>query len=302
MKTTGRFTTAMGAGAWRLGLVLAIGAGLSLVAVAPAKAYQLGDFLKQAAGAAAGRQTPKTATEPVPPKPGAPGSAPAPGGPMAMQSGPTALPPLHKLGTDAVAVIEAASPNAPVRQMDYVFAKQTIALGPKGSVTMSYLAGCLTEVVQGGTITVGPKGSTVAGGRMQSRPTTGCRSANPIILASASEAGATVNRITPFTGVDWDERALKGGPPVFKWDKALGAATVRVKAMEQAGAPVLWQASVSNDWIAYPTSAPPLAPGMPYKAEAVSGDRVVASALFSIDPALDEDSSLANRVVPLATP
>jgi hypothetical protein len=304
MKTTGRFTTAMGAGVWRLGLMLAMSVGLSLAAVAPARAYQLGDFLKQAAGAAAAaRQTPKTATEPVPPKPGAAtGGASAPGGPMNMQSGPTALPPLHKLGTDAVAVVEASSPNAPVRQMDYVFAKQTIALGPKGSVTMSYLAGCLTEAVQGGVVTVGPKGSTVAGGKMQSRPTAGCRSANPIILASASEAGATVNRITPFTGVDWDERALKGGPPVFKWDKALSAVTVRVKAMDQAGAPVVWQAVVTKEWIAYPPAGPALTPGAPYRAEVLAGDKVVASALFSIDPALDEDTSLANRVVPLAAP
>jgi hypothetical protein len=219
---------------------------------------------------------------------------------MAMQSGPTALPPLHKLGTDAVAVVEASSPSAPVHQMDYVFAKQVIALGPKGTLTMSFLSGCLTEVVQGGTVTVGQKASTVTGGKMQSRATPGCKSANPIILASASEAGATVNRITPFTGVDWDERALKGGPPVFKWDKALGAVAVRVKAMNEPGAPVLWQGTAPNAWIAYPPSAPPLAPGMPYKAEVMSGDKVVASALFSIDPALDEDTSLANRVVPLA--
>ena len=53
---------------------------------------------------------------------------------------------------------------------------------------------------------------------------------------------------------------------------------------------------------AYPPSAPLLAPGAPFKAEVLSGDKVVASALFSIDPALDEDSSLANRVVPLAAP
>jgi len=296
MKTMGRFGAASGAGLRRLSALLAAMAVLSLTA-GPANAYQLGTFLKNAASS-----LPQPAAKPSTPTPAPSSPTGAPGQPMGLQSSPTALPPLHKLGTDAVAVVEAASPNAPVRQMDYVFAKQTIALGPKGSATLSYLSGCLTEVVQGGTVTVGPKGSTVAGGRMQAKATPGCRSANPIILASASEAGATVNRITPFTGVDWDERALKGGPPVFKWDKALGAVTVRVKAVDQAGAPVLWEAAVSKEWIAYPASAPPLTPGAPYKAEVLSGDKVVASALFSIDPALDEDSSLANRVVPLAAP
>jgi hypothetical protein len=296
MKTTGRFTTVSGAGVWRLGALLA---ALSLTA-GSADAYQLGTFLKNAASSLP--QAPAKPSTPTPPPSSPTAPAGAPGQPMGLQSSSTALPPLHKLGTDAVAVVEAASPNAPVHQMDYIFAKQTIALGPKGTTTLSFLSGCLTEVIQGGTVTVGPKGSTVTGGKLQSRPTPGCRSANPIILASASAAGATVNRITPFTGVDWDERALKGGPPVFKWDKALGAVTVRVKAMDQAGAPVLWQASVPKEWIAYPPSAPPLTPGAPYKAEVVSGDKVVASALFSIAPALDEDSSLANRVVPLAAP
>lgn len=301
MNTSRPFERAGGEGARRCFALLSMAAALSLAGAAPARAYQFGDFLKNAANAAA--SLPRPAPKPSQPsQPAAAGGASAPGGPMAMQSGPTALPPLHKLGTDAVAVIEAASPNAPVRQMDYVFAKQTIALGPKGSVTLSYLSGCLTEVVQGGVVTVGPKGSTVAGGRLQARPTPGCRSANPIILASASEAGATVNRITPFTGVDWDERALKGGPPVFKWAAALGASTVRVKDMDKAGQPVVWQAAVTGEWIAYPAAGPPLAPGEPFKAEALAGDKVVASALFSIDPALDEVANLANRVVPLATP
>jgi hypothetical protein len=136
---------------------------------------------------------------------------------------------------------------------------------------------------------------------MQSRATPGCKAPHPVILASASEAGATVNRITPFTGVDWDERTLKGGPPVFKWDKSLGAVTLRVKDEDKAGEPVVWQAAAAGDWIAYPAKgAAPLPPGEPFKVEAVSGDKVVASAVFSIDPALDEADTLANRVVPLS--
>ena len=297
-----RFDAATAGGARRLGRGLMLAAAVSLAGVSPARAYQFGDILR---GAASKLPLPssKPAQAPASPTPAA-GAGGANGAPaMAMQQGPTALPPLHRLGTDAVAVIEAASPNAPVRQMDYVFAKQTIALGPKGSVTLSYLSGCLTEVIQGGTVTVGPTGSRVAGGKMTNRATPGCKAANPVILASASEAGATVNRITPFTGAKWDERALKGGPPVFKWDKTLGAVTLRVKDADKAGEPVVWQAAAAGDWIAYPAKgAAPLPPGEPFKVEAVAGDKVVASAVFSIDPALDEADSLANRVVPLSAP
>lgn len=215
---------------------------------------------------------------------------------------PTAQPPLHKLGTDAVAVVETATPGAPVQAMDYVFAKQTIALGPKGRVSMSYLSGCRMETIQGGVITVALTGSKVAGGKLTERVTPGCRAATPVILASASEAGATVNRVTPFTGQNWDERALKSSAPVFKWDKALGVVSLRVKDMDKPGEPVVWQVAVTRDWIAYPLAGNRLAPGMPYKAEALTGDKVVAAALFSFDPALDVADSVANRVVPLSAP
>jgi hypothetical protein len=220
---------------------------------------------------------------------------------MAMQAR-TPGAPLHKLGTDAVAVIDAASGTAPVREMDYVFAKQTINLGTTGKITMSYLSGCRTETIQGGVVTVDLDGSKVARGKLQEKATPGCRAAKPVILASASEAGATVNRITPFSSANWNERALKSRQPVFKWDKALGAVTVRVKDLDKEGEPVLWQAAAGQDWVAYPPTAPKLAPGEPFKVEAVAGDKVVASALFSIDPALDVADNLANRVVPLSTP
>ncbi len=243
-------------------------------------------------------------------KPAAPANTPATGGAGAgvanggamMVRDPTPQPPLHGLGTDAVAVVEQATAGAPVQVMDYVFAKQTFKIPPKGRVMLSYLTGCLTETFNGGTVTVGLKGSTVAGGTKADANRPGCKAPTPVVLASASEAGATVNRITPFTGANWNERAVRSGLPVFKWEKAAGATAVRIKDMDKPGEPVVWQAAVAKDWIAYPANAAKLAPGMPYKAEAVSGDTVVAAALFSIDPALDVNDTMASRLVPLAPP
>jgi len=282
------------------------GVALAGLTAAPVQAYQLGGLIKGAAGAVSSR-LPGQKDKP-PASPAAPGTPAAPGAPanpgaMGLQAQ-TGAAPLHKLGTDAVAVVETATGTTAVRPMDYVFAKQTLSLGPKGAVTLSYLSGCLTEQIQGGVVTVAAAGSKVAGGKLAARPTPGCRTATPVILASASEAGATVNRITPFTGLNWDERILKGGPPTFKWDKALGAVTLRVKDMDQPGEPVIWtvSAAAGQDWAAYPAKAQRLAPGMPFKAEALAGDKVVASALFSIDPALDAADSLANRLVPLSAP
>ncbi len=236
--------------------------------------------------------------------PASPGTSPSGGaeaGAMMMKD-PTPQPPLHGLGTDAVAVVETATPGAGVQTMDYVFAKQTIRLPAKAKVTLSYLSGCLTETYTGGTITVGLKAGTVAGGVRTQALRAGCRAPTPVILASASEAGATVNRITPFTGANWNERALHSGLPVFKWDKALGSVTLRVHDMDKPGEPVIWEAAAPAGWIAYPAAAAKLAPGMPYKVEAVANGQVVAAALFSIDPALDVSDSIASRLVPLAPP
>ena len=199
-------------------------------------------------------------------------------------------------------MVDQATGTTAVRQMEYVFAKQSINLGPKGAVTLSFLSGCRTEVITGGVVTVEATGSSVARGKLAERTTPGCKSAKPIILASASEAGATVNRITPFSGANWEERAIKSDKAVFKWDKALGAVTIRVKDLDKAGEPVVWQATPSVDWVAYPATSPRLAAGAPYRVEAVSGDKVVASALFSIDVHLDVADNTANRVVPLYTP
>ncbi|MDB5422623.1 MAG: hypothetical protein JWQ29_39, partial [Phenylobacterium sp.] len=224
-------------------------------------------------------------------------------GAMGLQPG-TPLPPLKRLGTDAVAVVEAASPHAPVREMDYVFAKQSIRLPPTGKLTLSYLSGCLTESIQGGVVTVALGGSTVSGGKRTERTTPGCRAARPVILASASEAGATVNRVTPFSTANWNERALRSSLPVFKWEQNLEVATVRVKDMDKPGDPVIWQGPAGDrGFVNYPPKTAPLAPGAPYKVEALgAGGGVVASALFSIDPLLDVSDSLANRVVPLSAP
>jgi hypothetical protein len=147
-------------------------------------------------------------------------------------------------------------------------------------------------------------GSRVAGGKRQERTTPGCRAAHPVILASASEAGATVNRVTPFSNANWNERALRSTLPVFKWEKALGVATVRVKDMDKVGEPVIWQGPAGErGFVTYPPKTAPLAPGAPYKVEALAAaGGVVASALFSIDPTLDVADNLANRVVPLSAP
>jgi hypothetical protein len=207
------------------------------------------------------------------------------------------------LGTDAVAVVEEidGAPNAGLQFMDYVFAEQAIALGPRGRLVLSHLSGCLVEEIEGGSVTVDPSGSRVSGGRLRVRPAGNCRVATPVVAAVATEAGATVNRVSPFVAQNWFERTVKRDRPVFKWNGVGRALAVRVVDLDRQPASVVWQATSSAGFVEYPASAPALAVGMPYRVEVVDGAQVLFAAAFSIDPGLEVPDTLANRVVPVAS-
>lgn len=273
----------------RIRLAIGLAVGLSVLGYGHQASAQFGDMLKGATGGLSlGKKSSKSKKEEA---------APAGVQPMGAAAGAAAAP-LHSLGTDAVAVVEAAKEAGTVQEMDYVFAGQTIDLGKKGSLTLSYLSGCLTEDIAGGLVTVALGGSTVNGGKRTEKVTEGCEAAKPIIVAEASEAGATVNRATPFSEGQWTERTIKTAQPVFKWEQISGPVTVKVMAMDQATPTTVWESPADKGWVAYPASAPPLEAGMPYQVE-VSGGGNVAKAFFSIDPGLDVADNLANRVVPV---
>lgn len=272
----------------RISLALALVLGLAVLGYGHQAAAQFGNILKGAPSLSLGKKKDKAKNE----EPGQDGVAP-----MGLNEG-AAVAPLHGLGTDAVAVVEKAKDAGALQEMDYVFAGQTIDLGKKGALTLSFLSGCLTEDITGGNVTVAMGGSTVNGGKRTEKVTEGCEAPKPIIVAAASEAGATVNRATPFAEGQWNERTIKTALPVFKWDQIKGPVTVKVMAMDQDAPAKVWEEAADKGWIAYPTSAPPLEAGMPYQVE-VSGGGGAAKAFFSIDPGLDVADNLANRVVPV---
>lgn len=206
----------------------------------------------------------------------------------------------NTLGTDAVAVVEAidGAPQAGVQFMDYVFAGQTIALGQRGKLTLSHLSGCLTEEIAGGSVIVDAAGSNVSGGRLQARAAPGCRPPTPIVASTATEAGATVNRVTPFAGGGWEERVIKRAQPVFKWEPLGRSVTVRVLHLDKAPVEIVWQTVSSGTHAEYAGGAS-FATGMPYRVELWDGQTLLRAATFSVDPGLDVPDTLANRVVPL---
>ena len=206
------------------------------------------------------------------------------------------------LGKEAVALVEdiSGAPKAGVDVMDYVYPQQTVSLGAKGKLVLSYLNGCMTDTITGGTVTVAAAGSVVQGGKM-SRKQEKCP--KQIVVAStsgASEAGASANRIVTFPDMNWSEQVLKSTLPFFKWVGATGASHVEVYAMDNKDGPVkIWEATTPKSYVQYPKAATKIEPGMPYKVQVKLADGAYLSADFSVDKGQDLPDVLANRVVRL---
>jgi hypothetical protein len=134
------------------------------------------------------------------------------------------------------------------------------------------------------------------GGRLGFQRTE-CRQLAALVTAEASEAGATVDRVTPneASGDFWREQVIKAERPTFKW-RGGGFAEVRVIDVDLPSPAAIWEASTDNDRIEYPDDAPPLQAGRPYVVEVVQGERA-SQALFSIDPDLEIGDLLTGRVV-----
>lgn len=202
------------------------------------------------------------------------------------------------LGTAAVALVEDIqnAPDAGVGFMDYVFPEQEISLGETGVIVLAHLDTCLVETIKGGTVTVSRSGSKVADGSLEAANTE-CQAAKPIITAENREAGAVVNRVIVFDGMDWSEQVIKTARPTLKWNGAKGESEIRIVDMDRPEPIIIWQGKTTGSFIVYPPDAAQLRIGMPYRVEVSEPDGKTFAALFSIDPDLEVSDTLLSRVV-----
>lgn len=98
-----------------------------------------------------------------------------------------------------VALVEDVSDTvAGVQVMDYAQFGQTIALGPKQTLVLSYLQSCTNETITGGTVTIGARESAVTGGKVE-RSALPCDGGALLLAANeAGKAGVTVMRDAPI--------------------------------------------------------------------------------------------------------
>jgi hypothetical protein len=98
---------------------------------------------------------------------------------------------------EPAALIEEVSPDIhSVSIYDYVSVGSQIDLGTDGRITLGYLAACAEETIQGGRLTVGNKGSAVAGGHLD-RQLVPCPVPIRPTPTESSQSGAMVFRAPP---------------------------------------------------------------------------------------------------------
>lgn len=119
------------------------------------------------------------------------------------------------------AVVEEITGNVPgVQFMDYVDPGQVIRLGAHDRIVLGYLKSCWRETIAGGTVTVGPEQSEIAGGDV-TRAKVACEGGKMMLSAElAGKSGAMVFRQAPkpqaVAAVPHPEFTLYGLSPVFE--------------------------------------------------------------------------------------
>jgi hypothetical protein len=118
------------------------------------------------------------------------------------------------------AVVEELAGNVPgVAFMDYVDPGQVIRLGAHDRIVLGYLKSCARETITGGTVTVGPDQSEVAGGEV-ARTKVACDGGKMMLSAElAGKSGAMVFRQAPRpqqVALLHPEFTLYGLSPVFE--------------------------------------------------------------------------------------
>jgi hypothetical protein len=97
-----------------------------------------------------------------------------------------------------VALVENVTGNpAGVEFMDYLETGKTIELGPRDTITLSYMSSCVRETITGGTVTVGTDQSEVQAGKV-ARTTVPCDVGKMLLAADqAAQFGGRIFRSAP---------------------------------------------------------------------------------------------------------
>jgi hypothetical protein len=182
------------------------------------------------------------------------------------------------------AVIEELAGTPPgIQFMDYVEPGQVIHLGPHDRMVLGYLKSCWRETITGGTVTVGPDKSEVAGGEVR-RSKVACEAGKMLLSTElAGKSGAMVFRQVPSrqaAAVPHPEFTLYGLSPVFE---VTPGGSLVIERLDQPGERheivIAGQELIHGTFLDLAKTGLTLAPGGVYRAK-LGAQEIV----FKIDP------------------
>jgi hypothetical protein len=199
----------------------------------------------------------------------------------------------------AAVVEEVGAGIAGVEFMDYVEPGQVIRLGARDRIVLGYLKSCWRETITGGTVTIGPEQSQVAGGEV-ARVQVPCEGGKMMLSAElAGKSGAMVFRQAPIrqaAATAHPQFTLYGLSPVFE---VRPGGTLVIERLDQRGErhemAVAERALIHGAFLDLAKAGVALVPGGIYRAKL--GEQEI---VFKIDAdAKPGDTPLAGRLARL---
>jgi hypothetical protein len=135
------------------------------------------------------------------------------------------------------ALVEEVTGTPPgVEFMDYVAPGKVITLGPRDAIVLGYIRSCWRETIRGGTVTVGPDQSDVAGGGVE-RVKVRCDGGRMELAAEQARQGATSVMRDPNArprrgALPKPQFVLHGRSPVVELK---GGGTIAIERLDAAG-------------------------------------------------------------------
>ena len=193
------------------------------------------------------------------------------------------------------------APDAEVVAYQHVFDGDRIDLRPGGVLKVSYLNTCEEEVITGGRVKFRETDRKLSKGAKAETTEALCLSADQYRTEEEEDIYEDVQALSPFQDDRWREKVIKSTIPIFQWPMGTQTGQVMVKVTHLDASPeiLVYEVASSANYLIYPSDAPPLETGEPYRVDVAYPDGSTRSTIFSCDPDLGVPDNVTNRLVPM---
>ncbi|MDX1581477.1 MAG: hypothetical protein R3360_07635, partial [Alphaproteobacteria bacterium] len=188
-----------------------------------------------------------------------------------------------------------------LRLYDFLHVGDDIELGREGVVTIAYFNPCREEDIRSGGVEVGVTESNLKGAATRLGRVLSCRY-NEAVRPGDDHWTLRADRSGPYDAKRWFEVTIKSPTPVFAWaPPSEEPARFELALVDSENPETMWSTDAVRPNLGYPSDAPRLQPGLPYRATVSYSGGESLTAVFSVDPDMGVSNHAVNNIV-LLTP